>query len=88
MSGTIKNTIKNLSLNIPKVSGIDLRYTDILVCEVNERKLGKAKDFEILKAYWEDWFERMNANPNKIKFIQREQANSITKIRIDEFMKN
>ena len=86
--GTIKNSIKSLSLHIPKVNGIDLRYTDILVCEVNERKLGKAKDFEILKAYWEDWFERMNANPNKIKFIQREQANSITKIRIDEFIEN
>jgi hypothetical protein len=86
--GNIKNTITSLSLNIPKLDNIDLKYTDILVCEVNERKIGKTKDFEILKTYWEDWFERMNANPSKIKFIQREQANDITKKRIDEFFKN
>jgi hypothetical protein len=86
--GNIKNTITSLSLNIPKLNNIDLKYTDILVCEVNERKIGKTKDFEILKTYWEDWFERMNANPSKIKFIQREQANDITKKRIDEFFKN
>ena len=86
--GNIKNTITSLSLNIPKLNNIDLRYTDILVCEVNERKNGKTKDFEILKTYWEDWFERMNANPSKIKFIQREQATDITKKRIDEFFKN
>ena len=86
--GNIKNTITSLSLNIPKLNNIDLRYTDILVCEVNERKNGKTKDFEILKTYWEDWFLRMNANPSKIKFIQREQANDITKKRIDEFFKN
>lgn len=86
--GNIKNTITSLSLNIPKLNNIDLKYTDILVCEVNERKTGQTKDFEILKTYWEDWFERMNANPSKIKIIQREQANDITKKRIDEFFKN
>ncbi len=86
--GNIKNTITSLSLNIPKLKNIDLKYTDILVCEVNERKIGQTKDFEILKTYWEDWFERMNANPSKIKIIQREQANDITKKRIDEFFKN
>lgn len=87
-SGNIKNTITSLSLNIPKLNNIDLKYTDILVCEVYERKIGQKKDFEILKTYWEDWFERMNANPSKIKIIQREQANDITKKRIDEFFKN
>ncbi|MEM8522941.1 hypothetical protein [Flavobacterium sp. PL12] len=85
--GNIKNTITSLSLNIPKLNNIDLKYTDILVCEVNERKTGKTKDFEILKAYWEDWFERMNANKDKISFIQREQANEITKTQINEFFK-
>jgi hypothetical protein len=30
----------------------------------------------------------MNANPNKINLIQREQANDITKNRIEEFIKN
>lgn len=86
--GNIKNTITTLSLNFPKLKNIDLKYTDILVCEVVEKKEGKTKDFEILKTYWEDWFERMNANPSKIKIIQREQANDITKKRIDEFFKN
>lgn len=86
--GNIKNTITSLSLNIPKVNNIDLKHTDILVCEVNERETGRTKDFEILKAYWEDWFERMNAQKNKISFIQREQANDITQKRIDEFLKN
>lgn len=85
--GNIKNTITSLSLNIPKLNNIDLKNTDILVCEVYERKSGRNKDFEILKAYWEDWFERMNAVPSKIKFIQREQANDITKNHIQEFMK-
>lgn len=86
--GNIKNTITNLSLNIPKANNIDLRYTDLLVCEVNERKNGKTKDFEILKTYWEDWFERMNANPSKIKFIQREQSSETTKSAIKSFMGN
>lgn len=85
--GNVKNTITSLSLNIPKLKNIDLKYTDILVCELNERKIGKSKDLEILKAYWEDWFERMNANPSNIKIIQREQANDITKKRIQEFFK-
>lgn len=86
--GNVKNTITSLSLNIPKLSNIDLKNTDILVCEVYEKKSSRKKDFEILKAYWEDWFERMNADPRKIKFIQREQANDITKKRIEEFFKN
>jgi hypothetical protein len=87
-NGNIKNTITSLSLNIPIINKIDLNHTDILVCEVFEKKSGKTKDFEILKAYWEDWFERMSANPSKIKFIQREQASDITKKRIAEFFKN
>jgi len=41
---------------------------------------------KILKAYWEDWFERMNAH--KVSFVQREQANDLTKKRIEEFFKN
>ncbi len=86
--GNIKDVITNQSLNIPKINNIDLRYTDILICEVNERNKGKGKDFEILKAYWEDWFERMNANPSRIEFLQREQANDITRKRIEEFVKN
>ncbi|MBS1776360.1 MAG: hypothetical protein JSS64_08790, partial [Bacteroidetes bacterium] len=83
--GNTKNVITSLGLNIPKVP-VDLSNTDVLVCEVNERRIGKTKDFEILKAYWEDWFERMNAH--KISFIQREQANDLTKKRVEDFFKN
>lgn len=80
----IKEMIKELGLNIPKVD-IDLSNTDVLVCEVNERKTGKAKDFEILKAYWEDWLQRMGAN--SINFIQREQATDVTLKRVSDFIK-
>lgn len=82
--GNIKNTITALSLNIPKPKNIDLKYTEILVCEVNERKIGKTKDFEILKTYWEDWFERMNAK--KIEFIQREQATELSSNLVSQFI--
>lgn len=84
--GNIKETITTLGLNIPKIQGLDLSNTDVLVCEVNERRIGKTRDFEILKVYWEDWFERMNVH--KVSFIQREQANNLTKKRIEEFFNN
>lgn len=74
-----------MKLNIPKANGVDLSNTDVLVCEVNERRTGKTKDFEILKAYWEDWFERMNAH--KVSFIQREQANDLTKKELKNFLR-
>lgn len=85
VTGNTKDVINSLGLNIPKVP-VDLSNTDVLVCEVNERRTGKTKDFEILKAYWEDWLTRMNAH--KISFIQREQASDITKKKIEEFFKN
>lgn len=82
----IGNTLEVITakgLNIPKVD-IDLSNTEILICEVNERKAGKGFDFEILKAYWEDWCTRMNAA--KLSFIQREQANKLTAKRVTEFI--
>lgn len=82
--GNIKSTISNLFLNIPKVPLIDLKHTDVLICEVSERRNGKTKDFEILKTYWEDWFERMNAK--KILFIQREQATDISSKIVSQFI--
>ncbi|MFW2477097.1 MAG: hypothetical protein ACN4EP_09280 [Sediminibacterium sp.] len=83
--GNIKDVITISGLGIPKVS-IDLSDTDVLVCEVNERRTGKTKDFEILKAYWEDWLTRLGAS--KVSFIQREQANGITKTQIEAFLRN
>lgn len=81
--GNTKETITSLGLNIPRIR-IDLSNTDILVCEVNERKVGKTKDFEILKAYWEDWLTGMKAH--KVSFIQHEQASNITKSKINDFI--
>ena len=81
--GNTLDIITNNKLNIPKVD-IDLSNTELLVCEVNERKMGKTYDFEILKAYWEDWFKRMNAK--KVSFIQREQANEITAQKVTDFI--
>lgn len=81
--GNILEVITLKGLNIPKVD-IDLSNSEILVCEVNERKMGKGFDFEILKTYWEDWFKRMNAK--KIVFIQREQATDMTAKRVSEFV--
>jgi len=85
-NGDIRVTISDLGLNIPKAPGLSLENVELLVCEVSERAGGRTKDFEILKAYWEDWFERMNAEPSNIKFIQREQSGSITRGKIKEFM--
>lgn len=85
-SVTIGNTLQvitNNGLNIPKID-IDLSNTEILVCEVNERKTGKGYDYEILKTYWEDWFKRMNSK--KVVIIQREQANDITAKKVTEFI--
>ncbi|MFV5700286.1 hypothetical protein ACM55F_00280 [Flavobacterium sp. XS2P12] len=81
--GNTLEVITSKGLNIPKVD-IDLSNSEILVCEVNERKAGKGFDFEILKAYWEDWFKRMNVK--KVNFIQREQANQLTAKRVTEFI--
>lgn len=83
--GNTKDIITKWGLNIPKAQ-VDLSNTDVLVCEVNERRTGKTKDFEILKAYWEDWLSRMNAH--KVFFVQREQATDLTKKKIEEFFKD
>ncbi|MDA3613770.1 hypothetical protein [Polluticaenibacter yanchengensis] len=80
-----KKLIDKLELNIP-TGIIDLSNTDILICEVNERKSGKKVDLEILYAYWENWFEKMNARKKLI--IQREQATDLTKDKIKAFLKN
>lgn len=83
-NGNLLDVITLNGLNIPKVD-IDLSNTEVLVCEVNERKIGKGYDFEILKTYWEDWFKRMNVK-EKITFIQREQANDLTAKKVNEFI--
>lgn len=81
--GNTKEVITTLGLNIPKAN-VDLSNTEILVCEVNERRSGMGYDFEVLKAYWEDWFNRMGAK--KIVFMAREKANEITAQKINEFI--
>ncbi len=84
--GNTNNEISRLGLNIPVASGVDLSNTEILICEVNERN--KGKDFEILKAYWTDWLQRMKVPEKNISFIGRNSANNITKQQIEEFIKN
>lgn len=79
-----KEAITRLTWNIPKAD-IDLTNTEILVCEVNERKYSKGKDYEVLRAYWEDWFERMGSK--RIKVLPRDQATDLTVKEIEEFIK-
>ncbi len=81
--GNTTDVITALGLNIPKVE-IDLSNTEVLVCEVNERRSGMGYDFEVLKAYWEDWLKRMGAK--KSVFAAREKANEITAQKINEFI--
>jgi hypothetical protein len=81
--GNVLDVITKNGLNVPVVD-IDLSNTDILVCEVNERKSGKGFDFEVLKTYWEDWFKRMKKD---VEFIQREQASTVTIEKINKFIK-
>lgn len=85
LNGNTLQVITSKDLNIPKVN-IDLSNTEILVCEVNERKSGKGYDYEILKTYWEDWLNRMNAK--KIVFLQHEQANNLTSKNVSQFIIN
>jgi hypothetical protein len=81
----INDVITSLDLNIPKAD-IDLSNTEILVCEVNERKYSKGKDLEILRVYWKDWFNRMNAK--EIKVLPRDQATDRTTSDVKEFILN
>lgn len=91
-NGNILDIINLEKLNILKVNGLDLSDTDVLVCEVQERRFyenttipyeGKS-DFVILKAYWTDWLNRMGAR--NVSFIQREQATNLTKDRVEKFI--
>lgn len=82
-NGNILDVITTNGLAIPAVD-IDLSNTEIMVCEMNERKTGKGFDFEILKTYWEDWLGRMAVK--KIVIAQREQATSLTAKQVQEFI--
>jgi len=76
--------ITELGFNIPK-ENVDLSNTEILICEVNDRKMGKGYDYEILKTYWTEWLGRMNVK--KLLFLQREQALDITRQKLNDFIK-
>lgn len=85
LTGNILDVINRNNLNIP-AEAIDLSNAEVLVCEVNERKSGKGFDFEILKAYWEDWFKRMGVK--KPIVLNKEIANKITIESINNFIQN
>lgn len=94
-TGNVIDVINSKQLNIPKLSKIDLSNSDVLVCEVYERRFlpftnipynGMGNDFDILEAYWKDWLKRMGAKDPK--FISREQANELTQKQIEIFFNN
>lgn len=81
--GNLSETIHNNSLNIPSAD-INLSNTDILICEVNEIDSGKGYDFEILKTYWEDWLNSMNAK--QVVFFPKKNAIVDTNNSIKDFI--
>lgn len=87
LTGNVLDVINLNHLNITAVKN-DLSNTQFLVCEVNERRLGKGKDFEILEAYWKDWMTRMKVEDQNFILIQRQQASNNTKTRINNFIAN
>nr|WP_297307813.1 hypothetical protein [uncultured Flavobacterium sp.] len=84
INGTIDQKIKQLGLSIPTLA-VDLSHTDVLICEVNERKIGKGYHFEILQSYWTQWLENMGAK--SVTFIGREQSTQQTQKQIRQFLK-
>lgn len=76
--------ITKKGLNLPIASSLDLSSTEIIVCEVNERKKGRDHDFQILKAYWMDWFQRMNAKD--FQFVRRNYSIERTCEITDQFI--
>jgi hypothetical protein len=79
----IFEVVEKNRLNIPKAN-VDLKDVEVLICEVRERDSGAGNDFEILKAYWEDWLGGMNAK--NVVFIQQENAMDLTFRKINEFI--
>lgn len=75
--------ITKKGLNLPMAS-LDLSSTEIIVCEVNERKKGRDHDFQILKAYWMDWFRRMKAKD--FQFVRRNYSVAKTCEMVDQFI--
>lgn len=81
--GNILDVIESYNLAIP-LANIDLSETDVLVCEVTERKKGEGKDFEILKAYWERWLKKMGAKD--VEFKEHQKASVATSELIKKFI--
>jgi hypothetical protein len=79
----IFEVVEKNRLNIPKAN-VDLKDVEVLICEVRERDSGAGNDFEILKAYWENWLGGMNAK--NVVFIQQENAMDLTFRKINEFI--
>ena len=96
-NGNVLNVINLNNLNIPSINGLDLSNCELLICEVNERRFqannstipsaGRDYDFDILEAYWKDWFYRMGAKSGNVSFKPSQQANADTRRIIREFFK-
>jgi len=70
--------------NIP-LAEVNLKETDVLVCEVNERESGLNRDYQILEAYWSDWLTRME--PKNFTLVSRNYSMNQTYQDIDKFIK-
>lgn len=75
--------ITQKKLNIP-IGSVSLNNTEVLVCEVNERKKGVNYHFPILHAYWKDWFSNMDVK--KFRFVRRDYSMKQTYKVIDDFL--
>ncbi len=82
-SSGITELITRKNWNIP-LAEVNLSETDILVCEVNERKKGRGFHYQILQAYWSDWLTRME--PKYFNVISRNYSMNQTFQDIDKFM--
>ena len=84
MSGNVIDVINKYKYNIP--SSVDLTDVQVLVCEINERSEGAGYDYEILNAYWKDWFLKMNVSEDDFKFIERNPSTDFTLKKLNEFI--
>jgi len=70
---------------IPVPDGVDLREVDVLVLQVEERRSGQGRDFDILRHYWQDWFTALHAR--SFRFERREEATGVTKNVLSQFLR-
>lgn len=74
-----------------KIEPLNLNFSnvEVLMLEVNERKVGIGCHFDILKKYWKDWFVSMQIKVDDNNFfIRRDNAISQVQDKIRKFIKS